>query len=110
MLYVTSPWLRFTRVALARRSKLKRISLASSLFFGLLHCRRPFANFQYAAMDWNSICFNSATFIAAIVLLDIGADKFVDHTALLARRLGVSATLIALLTAGAEWEEVSSPA
>lgn len=71
---------------------------------------RPFASFQYAAMDWNSICFNSATFIAAIVLLDIGADKFVDHTALLARRLGVSATLIALLTAGAEWEEVSSPA
>ncbi len=107
MLCVTSPWLRYTRVALARRSKLKRISLASSHFFGLL---RPFASFQYAGMDWNSICFNSATFIAAIVLLDIGADKFVDHTALLARRLGVSATLIALLTAGAEWEEVSSPA
>lgn len=46
--------------------------------------------------------------MAAIVLLDIGADKFVDHTAIVARRLGVSETLIALLTAGAEWEEVRS--
>ena len=62
-------------------------------------------------MDWSIICFHAATFIAAVVLLDIGADKFVDHTAIIARRLGVSATLIALLTAGAEWEEVSrSPA
>ncbi len=58
-------------------------------------------------MDWNVICSNTATFIAAVVLLDIGADKFVDHTAIIARRLGVSATLIVLLTAGAEWEEVS---
>ena len=59
-------------------------------------------------MDWNVICFNTATFIAAVVLLDIGTDKFVDHTAIIAQRLGVSATLIALLTAGAEWEEVSN--
>ena len=57
-------------------------------------------------MDWNTIIFHTCTFISAVILLDIGADKFVDHTAIIARRLGVSATLIALLTAGAEWEEV----
>ena len=29
-----------------------------------------------------------------------------NHTAIVAQRLGVSQTLVALLTAGAEWEEV----
>lgn len=107
MLCVTSTWLRYTRGSIgASLQAQKYFSGFQSFFFGLL---RPFASSQYAAMDWNSICFNSATFIAAIVLLDIGADKFVDHIAFIARRLGVSATLIALLTAGAEWEEVSSP-
>ncbi len=74
-----------------------------------LYMRKSFipVSYYYFAMDWNVICFNTATFIAAVVLLDIGADKFVDHTAIIARRFGVSATLIALLTAGAEWEEVS---
>jgi hypothetical protein len=47
-----------------------------------------------------------ASLIAGLFLLEYGADKFVDHTAILARRLGVSQTLVALLTAGAEWEEV----
>lgn len=39
-------------------------------------------------------------------MLDYGADRFIDHTALVARRLEVNETLIALLTAGAEWEEL----
>ncbi len=59
-----------------------------------------------ASPDWDVICFNAAAFIAGLFLLEYGADKFIDHTAIVARRLGVSQTLIALLTAGAEWEEV----
>jgi len=61
-----------------------------------------------AITDWDTICFNAAAFVAALFLLEFGADKFIDHTAIVARRLGVSQTLVALLTAGAEWEEVSS--
>lgn len=57
-------------------------------------------------MDWDAIYFNTAAFVAGLVLLEFGADKFIDHTAIVARRLGVSQTLVALLTAGAEWEEV----
>jgi Ca2+/Na+ antiporter len=57
-------------------------------------------------MDWNTLCFNIAVFVAGLFLLEFGADKFVDHTTIVARRLGISETLIALLTAGAEWEEV----
>ena len=57
-------------------------------------------------MNWDSLLFNIAVFIAGLVLLEIGADKFVDHTAIVAKRVGVPQTLIALLTAGAEWEEV----
>jgi len=57
-------------------------------------------------VDWDTICFNAAAFVAGLFLLEFGADKFIDHTAIVARRLGVSQTLVALLTAGAEWEEV----
>jgi Ca2+/Na+ antiporter len=57
-------------------------------------------------MDWDTIFFNSSAFIAGLSLLQLGADRFIDHTAIVARRLGVSQTLVALLTAGAEWEEV----
>lgn len=57
-------------------------------------------------MDWDSICFNGAAFIAGVFVLDYGADKFIDHTVIVGRRLGISPTLIALLTAGAEYEEV----
>lgn len=45
-------------------------------------------------------------FIAGVFVLDYGADKFIDHTVIIGRRLGISPTLIALLTAGAEYEEV----
>jgi Ca2+/Na+ antiporter len=52
------------------------------------------------------VCFNLGAFIGGLFVLEFGADKFVDHTAKVASRLGVSPTLIALLTSGAEWEEV----
>jgi Ca2+/Na+ antiporter len=58
------------------------------------------------SMDWDHLCFNTATFIAGVFVLDYGADKFVDHTVVVGQRLGISPTLIALLTAGAEYEEV----
>lgn len=57
-------------------------------------------------MNWDTICFNGSAFIAGLFLLEFGADRFIDHTAIVATRLGFSQTLIALLTAGAEWEEV----
>ena len=57
-------------------------------------------------MDWDSFFFNASAFIAGLCLLESGADAFIDNTAIVARRIGVPETLIALLTAGAEWEEV----
>lgn len=57
-------------------------------------------------MNWDSICYDAGAFAAALFLLEYGADRFIDHTAIVARRVGVSQTLVALLTAGAEWEEV----
>jgi hypothetical protein len=60
-------------------------------------------------MDWDSFFFNASAFIAGLCLLEYGADAFIDNTAIVARRLGVSETLVALLTAGAEWEEVCNP-
>jgi len=57
-------------------------------------------------MGWDIFFFNSSAFIAGLFLLQFGADRFIDHTAIVARRLGVSQILVALLTAGAEWEEV----
>lgn len=53
------------------------------------------------------IAYNVAAFVSTLFLLEFGADKFVDHTAIVAKRTGIPATVIALLTAGAEWEEVS---
>jgi hypothetical protein len=54
----------------------------------------------------DAIAYNVAIFISTLFLLEFGADKFVDHTAIVARRTGIPDTVIALLTAGAEWEEV----
>lgn len=59
-------------------------------------------------MGWQEATFNGCTFIAGLFLLEFGAERFIEHTAIVARRLGISPALIALLTAGAEWEEVSS--
>ncbi|KAJ9292717.1 hypothetical protein DTO271G3_8531 [Paecilomyces variotii] len=58
-------------------------------------------------MNWDKLCFNIATLIAGAFVLDFGADKFIDHTVIVGQRLGISPTLIALLTAGAEYEELA---
>jgi Ca2+/Na+ antiporter len=56
--------------------------------------------------DIDSLLFNIAAFIAGLFLLEYGADTFIDHTAVVAKRLNVSPTLVGLLTCGAEWEEL----
>ncbi|KAK7450020.1 hypothetical protein CaCOL14_010240 [Colletotrichum acutatum] len=53
------------------------------------------------------VAYNTAVFVSTLFLLEAGADKFVDHTAIVARRTGIPDTLIALITAGAEWEELA---
>jgi len=53
------------------------------------------------------VAYNIAAFVAYLFLLECGADKFIDHTALVARRTSIPATLIGLLTAGGEWEELA---
>lgn len=57
--------------------------------------------------DLDSILYSTAVFICALFVLEFGADKFIDHTAILAKRTGIPEGLIALLTAGAEWEELA---
>ncbi|KAF2653469.1 hypothetical protein K491DRAFT_694642 [Lophiostoma macrostomum CBS 122681] len=53
------------------------------------------------------VAYNIAAFIATLFLLEFGADKFIDHTAIVARRTRIPETIIGLLTAGAEWEELA---
>lgn len=55
----------------------------------------------------DAVVYNVAVFITALFLLEFGADNFIDHTTIVARRTGVSQTIVALITAGGEWEEVS---
>ncbi|KAK5114089.1 hypothetical protein LTR62_002658 [Meristemomyces frigidus] len=55
----------------------------------------------------DEILYSIAAFICALFVLEWGADKFIDHTAILAKRTGLPEALIALLTAGAEWEELA---
>jgi Ca2+/Na+ antiporter len=57
--------------------------------------------------DIDSVLYSIAAFICALFVLEVGADKFIDHTAVLAKRTGIPEGLIALLTAGAEWEELA---
>jgi Ca2+/Na+ antiporter len=54
----------------------------------------------------DTILYNISTFIAGLFLLEYSADTFIDHTAILSARLGIPSVLIALVTAGAEWEEL----
>ncbi|KAK4130870.1 hypothetical protein BT67DRAFT_389860 [Trichocladium antarcticum] len=51
-----------------------------------------------------TLLFNISSFAAGLFLLQHGAEKFMDHTAVVAKRLDVSPLLIGLLTCGAEWE------
>jgi Ca2+/Na+ antiporter len=57
-------------------------------------------------MEFEELAYNFFAFICGLFLLEWGADKFVDHTVVVAKRLGLSPALVSLLTAGAEWEEV----
>jgi hypothetical protein len=59
-------------------------------------------------VDADTVAYNVAVFLTALFLLEFGADKFIDHTAIVARRTGISETLVGLVTAGGEWEEVRS--
>jgi Ca2+/Na+ antiporter len=52
------------------------------------------------------VSYNIAVFVATVFVLEYGADNFIDHTAIVARRTRIPQTIIGLLTAGAEWEEV----
>lgn len=54
---------------------------------------------------WNSMAYTLA-FLAGLLLLERGADWFVDAIVALARRLHAPQTLVGLLTAGGEWEEL----
>lgn len=54
------------------------------------------------------LAYHSLAFVFALLVLERGADTFLDHTVIVAKRTGVPAGLLALLTAGAEWEEVSA--
>lgn len=53
-----------------------------------------------------TLFYNFASFVSALFLLQHGASRFIDNTAVVAKRLNVSPTLVGLLTCGAEWEEV----
>jgi Ca2+/Na+ antiporter len=57
--------------------------------------------------DPDSILYSIGAFTCALFVLEFGADKFIDHTAILANQTGIPEGLIALLTAGAEWEELA---
>lgn len=54
----------------------------------------------------SNLIYNSSVFVAALLLLERAADGFIRQVSQLAGLLGISPTLIALLTAGAEWEEL----
>lgn len=54
----------------------------------------------------DAVAYNIAVFITALFLLEFGADIFVDHTTVVAHRTGIPQTIVALITAGGEWEEV----
>ncbi|PSR79142.1 hypothetical protein BD289DRAFT_105348 [Coniella lustricola] len=50
--------------------------------------------------------FALGSFFCGLVILERGADNFIDSSVAIAARSGVSPTLIGLLTCGAEWEEL----
>lgn len=52
------------------------------------------------------ILFSVIVFIIGVLLLERGADLFTDRVGELVERTGVSETVVGLLTAGIEWEEL----
>ncbi|SPC61556.1 uncharacterized protein UHOD_03237 [Ustilago sp. UG-2017b] len=64
-------------------------------------------HFQEASSELRSnLTYNSSIFVAGLLILERAADGFIRQIAQLAGLLGISPTLIALLTAGTEWEEL----
>ena len=57
------------------------------------------------SMPWRALVY-AACFLAGLGLLEVGADWFTDAAAALAKRLRAPQTLVGLLTAGGEWEEL----
>ncbi len=85
------------------------VILANSIDTSFFYWTRSFASsLRFDMANVNALLYSVASFIAGLFLLEYGADKFVDHTAVVAKRLNVSPTLVGLLTCGAEWEEVTS--
>lgn len=58
-------------------------------------------------MEISDILFNVAAFVAGLSLLERGAKLFVSSTTTLAKRLHLPDVLVAILVAGAEWEELA---
>lgn len=58
-------------------------------------------------METSEILFNVAAFVAGLSLLERGAKLFVSSTTTLAKRLHLPEVLVAILIAGAEWEELA---
>ncbi|WIG58998.1 MAG: hypothetical protein OJF49_001745 [Ktedonobacterales bacterium] len=56
-------------------------------------------------LPWRAVAYILA-FLAGLLLLERGADWFTDAIADIAKRLHAPQTLVGLLTAGAEWEEL----
>ncbi|OAP55727.1 hypothetical protein AYL99_09879 [Fonsecaea erecta] len=59
------------------------------------------------SLSGDSTLFSLCTFLLSVYTLGVSADVFISSTVQVARRLRVSETVIALLTAGAEWEELA---
>ena len=57
-------------------------------------------------MALEAVAYHICAFICSLFVLEAGADRFIDHTAIVAKRTGIPPGVLALLTAGAEWEEV----
>ena len=56
--------------------------------------------------DTDALLYPLCTFLLSLYTLEHSTSLFINSTARLAHRLRVSETLISLLTAGAEWEEL----
>lgn len=54
------------------------------------------------------IAYGIASSVCALFILEFGADNFIDHTAIVAEHMGIFQSVMGLLTASAEWEEVGS--
>jgi hypothetical protein len=90
------------------RANTSRQATSSTASYSLQHTASRDICHELAAAMANAdvVAYNVAVFISTTFLLEVGADKFIDHTGIVARRTGISETIIGLVTAGAEWEEV----